>query len=58
MHLHEGRVKEGCGGSVFQIPKKIFSIAGEKLSEDTKTQPNTLLEKYPTLKIPIGLRRK
>jgi hypothetical protein len=32
-----------------QIPKKIFLIAEEKLSEDTKRKPNTLREKYPSL---------
>lgn len=33
-----------------QIPKKIFLIAGEKLSEETKRKLETLLEKYPSLK--------
>jgi hypothetical protein len=33
-----------------QIPKKIFLIGGEKLSEEMKGKLNGLLEKYPSLK--------
>ncbi len=33
-----------------QIPKKIFLIGGEKLSEETRQKLNGLLEKYPSLK--------
>ena len=33
-----------------QIPRKIFLIAGERLSEETKGKLNILLEKYPSLK--------
>ena len=32
-----------------QIPKKIFFIGGEKLSEETRGKLNGLLEKYPSL---------
>ena len=33
-----------------QIPKKIFLIGGEKLSEEMKEKLNGLLERYPSLK--------
>jgi hypothetical protein len=33
-----------------QIPKKIFLIGGEKLSEEMKGKVDGLLEKYPSLK--------
>jgi len=33
-----------------QIPKKIFLIGGEKLSEEGRSRLNVLLEKYPSLK--------
>jgi len=33
-----------------QIPKKIFLIGGEKLSEEARTKLNVLLEKYPCLR--------
>lgn len=33
-----------------QIPKKIFLIGGEKLSEETRQKLHGLLEKYPSLK--------
>jgi transposase len=33
-----------------QIPKKIFLIGGEKLSEEGRSRLNVLLEKYPSIK--------
>lgn len=33
-----------------KIPKKIFLVAGEKLSADEKMKVNELLDRYPTLK--------
>ncbi len=33
-----------------KIPKKIFLVAGEKLSTDEKMKVNELLDRYPTLK--------
>ena len=33
-----------------QIPKKLFLIGGEKLSEEGRSRLNVLLEKYPSLK--------
>jgi transposase len=33
-----------------QIPKKIFLIGGEKLSEEARNKLNVLVEKYPSLK--------
>jgi len=41
-----------------QIPKKIFLIAGEKLSEGVNSKLAALLDKYPGLKVFYGAKEK